>query len=149
LLYERSGLLGVSGISSDMRLLLTSADPHAAEAVNLFVYRIVGEIGMLAARMGGIDAIVFSAGIGENSPPIRSRICAGCTWLGARLDETANSVDLELIHTPASTIQLAIVPTDEERMIALHTKNWIGQDKGLLAEAALLCDRRDQPEQSG
>ena len=125
LLYQRSGLLGVSGISSDMRLLLTSTDPHASEAIDLFVYRIIGEIGMLVALMGGVDAIVFSAGIGENSPPIRSRICAGFTWLGASMDETANSADLELIHTPASTMQLAIVPTDEEKMIALHTQNWI------------------------
>ena len=127
LLYQRSGLLGVSGISSDMQLLLNSDDPHAAEAVNLFAYRIIGEMGMLAAIMGGVDAIVFSAGIGENAPQIRSRICAGYTWLGARIDETANSVDLELIHTPASTIRLAIIPTDEEKMIALHTQYLIGK----------------------
>jgi acetate kinase len=115
-----------------MQLLLNSADPHAAEAVNLFAYRIIGEMGMLAAIMGGVDAIVLTAGIGENAPQIRSRICAGFTWMGASIDEAANSVDLELIHTPASTIRIAIIPTDEEKMIALHTQYLIGQSGQML-----------------
>ena len=127
LLYERSGLLGVSGISSDMQVLLDSADPHAAEAIGLFVFRIVGEIGRLAAVMGGVDAIVFSAGIGENSAPVRALICAGCAWLGASIDETANGVNLELIHAPDSKLQIAIVPTNEEKMIARHTQDWLAQ----------------------
>ena len=121
LLYHRSGLLGVSGISSDMRVLLDSDDSHAAEAIDLFVYRIVGEIGAMAAAMSGIDALVFTAGIGERAAAIRSRICAGCVWLGANIDETANAVDLELIHSPASRLRLIVLPTDEELMIARHT----------------------------
>ncbi len=121
MLYSHSGLLGVSGFSSDMAVLLTSKDVRAAEAIDLFVYRIVGAIGALAAAMGGVDALVFTAGIGEHAAPVRQRICSGCEWLGALLDETANDVDLELIHAPTSALQLAVIPTDEEYMIALHT----------------------------
>ncbi|HSI56998.1 MAG TPA: acetate/propionate family kinase [Ideonella sp.] len=121
LLYLRSGLLGVSGLSGDMQVLLDSDDPHAAEAVALFVYRVVCEIGALAAALGGLDALVFTAGIGANSSVIRARVCAGCAWLGAELDEDANAVDLELIHAPTSALRLAVIPTDEEQMIARHT----------------------------
>src|SRR5207237_96414 len=89
LLYNRSGLLGVSGLSSDMRALLASPDPRAREAVDLFVYRAGRELGSLAAALDGLDALVFTAGIGEHATEIRARICAGAVWLGVRLDEVA------------------------------------------------------------
>ena len=89
-MYKESGLLGVSGISSDMRTLLTSDDPRAAEAVDLYVYRIGRELGSLAAALGGLDALVFTAGIGENSAEIRARVCRSAAWLGVELDESAN-----------------------------------------------------------
>jgi acetate kinase len=121
LLYRASGLLGVSGISSDMQALLDSAAPAAAEAVDLFVYRAVGAIGTMAAALGGVDAIVFSAGMGEHAPEIRARIAAGCAWLGARLDAAANAAGGPLIHAADSRLALAVVPTDEEGTIARHT----------------------------
>lgn len=127
LLYRRSGLLGVSGISSDMQTLLSSADPRAAEAIDLFVHTIVCEIGSLTAAMGGVDALVFSAGIGEHAAPIRSRVCAGCAWLGVVLDEEANSGGRELIDAASSAVRVAVVPTDEEHMIAIHTLRDIGR----------------------
>ncbi len=121
LLYQRSGLLGVSGISGDMQVLLDSTESQAAEAIDLFIYRIVGEIGALTAAMDGIDALVFTAGIGEHAAQIRTRICQSCGWLDARMDESANNNGLELIHAPSSRLQLAVIPTDEEYMIAVHT----------------------------
>jgi len=121
LLYSRSGLLGMSGLSGDMQVLLASDAPRALAAVDLFVHRIVCEIGALAAAMGGLDALVFTAGIGEHAAPIRARVSAGCAWLGARIDHTANARSAERIDAPSSRLQLAVVPTDEERMIALHT----------------------------
>ncbi|HWR88506.1 MAG TPA: acetate/propionate family kinase [Acidiferrobacterales bacterium] len=121
MLYSRSGLLGLSGISGDMQILLASTDPRAAEAIDLFVYRIACEIGSLAAAMGGLDALVFTAGIGEHAAPIRHRVCLACKWLGATLNETANSNGEELIHAAASALRLAVVPTHEELMIAAHT----------------------------
>lgn len=121
LLYSRSGLLGVSGISNDMQVLLASADRRATEAVDLFVHRIVCEIGSLAAAMGGVDALVFTAGIGEHAAPIRSRVVRACEWLGAMIDEEANNSRRELIHAPSSRMQVVVLPTDEERMIATHT----------------------------
>lgn len=120
MLYSQSGLLGVSGISADMETLLSSKDPHAAEAIDLFVYRLAGQIGELAAALGGIEALIFTAGIGENSPNIRRRVCAACAWLGAALDDSANEVDLELIHAPTSALRIAVVASDEEAMIAQH-----------------------------
>lgn len=121
LLYNRSGLLGVSGISSDMQTLLNSEEPHAAEAVELFVYRIVREIGSLAAAMGGLDALVFTGGMGENSVEIRRRVSLGCVWLGADVDQDANRGSSPLFSQPSSRLQLALVPTDEEIIIAGHT----------------------------
>ena len=121
LLYRQSGLLGVSGISSDMQVLLASTEPHAAQAIALFVYRIVTEIGALAAAMGGLDALVFTAGIGEHSAAIRALVCAGCAWLGAELDVAANASGQTRIHTSTSRLPLAVISTNEERMIALHT----------------------------
>lgn len=120
LLYNDAGLLGVSGISSDMQVLLNSAEPSAIQAIDLFVYRITCEIGALAAAMGGIDALVFTAGIGEHAAIIRERICHACAWLGAQLDATANAQAQEQLSTPSSALFLAMIPTDEEKMIALH-----------------------------
>jgi acetate kinase len=122
LIYTESGLLGVSGISSDMRTLLASEDPRAKTAIDLFVYRIGREIGSLAAAMGGLNAIVFTAGIGENAPAIRRRVCRDAAWLGVQFDEAANAANRTCISTPASPVSVWIVPTDEEIMIARYTQ---------------------------
>jgi len=122
LLYHRAGLLGVSGISQDMRVLLASADPAAAEAVALFVYRIVHEMGALAAGLGGIDGLVFSAGIGEHAAPVRASVGARLGWLGMRLDPAANARGAGRISASDSTVAVWVIPTDEEAMIALHTR---------------------------
>ena len=121
LLYHRSGLLGISGISSDMRTLLANDNPHAREAVDLFVFRTAREIGALTASLGGLDGLVFTAGIGEHASEIRSRVCARCTWLGVVLDENANRAGRMRITGEASRVQVYVIPTDEERMIAAHT----------------------------
>jgi acetate kinase len=122
LLYHQSGLLGVSGgISSDMRELLASGHIEAAEAIDLFVYRCVREIGAMAACMGGCDGIVFTGGIGEHAPLIRDRISLGCRWLGVELDDRANARGDGRISSPASRTAAWVIPTDEEQMIALHT----------------------------
>ena len=121
LLYENAGLLGLSGISNDVRDLLASRDPRAQLALDYFVYRAGREIGALGAAMGGIDALVLTGGIGENSPAMRARICAGVAWLGLTLDETANDGGGPRISTPDSRLSAWVVPTDEERMIAEHT----------------------------
>ena len=121
MLYEESGLLGVSGISSDMRELLTSTDPRAAEAVDLFVYRIGRELGSLAAALGGLDALVFTAGIGEHAAAIRARVCRDAAWLGVTLDEAANEADGPRISREGGVVSAWVVPTDEELMIARHT----------------------------
>jgi acetate kinase len=122
LLYQQSGLLGVSGISSDMRTLLDSADPQAKFAVDLFVYRIGRELGSLAAAMGGLDALVFTAGIGEHSAPIRERICQAAAWLGVKLDPAANTTGAPCISAAESRIPVWVIPTNEELMIAQHTR---------------------------
>jgi acetate kinase len=121
LLYRDSGLKGLSGISNDMRDLEKSAAPAAALAIDYFVYRVGLMTGMLAAALGGIDAFVFTAGIGENSPSIRARIAETLTWLGAAVDPAANSQKKPMISGPASKIALYVIPTDEELMIARHT----------------------------
>ena len=121
LLYHRCGLLGVSGISHDMRELLASADPRAAEAVDLFVYRAVTQIGGLAAAMGGLDALVFTAGIGEHAAPVRARICTGLGWLGLELDAAANSRNGPGISREGCAVSAWVIPTNEELMIARHT----------------------------
>jgi acetate kinase len=120
-LYHRSGLLGISGISSDMRTLLASNDSHAREAVELFVFRAAREIGALTASLGGLDGLVFTAGIGEHAPEIRSRVCARCAWLGVVLDEHANRAGQRRITGEASGVRVYVIPTDEEKMIATHT----------------------------
>lgn len=121
LLYRQSGLLGVSGISSDMRVLRASPDPRAREAIDLFVYRAVREIGSLAAALGGLDALVFTAGIGENDAATRREIAAACAWLGVRIDEAANAAGGPRLSPPGAAVSAWAVETDEERMIALHT----------------------------
>jgi acetate kinase len=121
LIYQQSGLLGVSGVSSDMRALLESREPRAKLAVDLFVYRIGREIGSLAAALGGLDALVFTAGIGERSAAIRERVCREAAWLGVQLDEAANAKGGPRIGTPASRVGAWVVPTNEELMIARHT----------------------------
>jgi len=126
LLSHESGLLGVSGISDDMRDLLASDDPHAAEAVELFVYRAVRWIGSLTAALGGLDALVFTGGIGEHAPEIRARIVEGAAWLGARLDGDANRAGETRIDRPDSAVGLFVIPTDEERVIARATRALTG-----------------------
>ena len=121
LIYRRSGLLGVSGISSDMRTLRASHEPAAREAINLFVYRITREIGSLVASLGGIDALVFSGGIGENDPMTRAEVVEGCRWLGAALDAGKNARGDGLISSAASHVATWVIPTDEELLIARHT----------------------------
>jgi acetate kinase len=122
LLYKESGLLGVSTLSSDMRELLASSDPRAREAVELFCYRIVRELGSLAAALGGLDAVVFTAGIGEHAAPVRAAVCRDSAWLGIELDAAANAAGGPRISTPASRVAVWVVPTDEELMIARHTR---------------------------
>jgi acetate kinase len=122
LLYKQSGLLGVSGISSDMRALEASPDPRARLAIDLFVYRIGREIGSLAAALGGLDAIVFTAGIGEHSASLRRSVCRAAAWIGVTLDDEANQSGVSRISTPGSRVSAWTVPTDEELMIARHTK---------------------------
>ncbi|MBS0638325.1 MAG: acetate/propionate family kinase [Acetobacteraceae bacterium] len=123
LIYRKSGLLGVSGgISSDMRTLRSSAAPEAKEAIALFVHRIVREAGSLAAAMGGIDGIVFTAGIGENDAATRLEVMRGCAWLGVVPDEGANEAGRHRISAAGSPVSVWVIPTDEERMIARHTR---------------------------
>jgi acetate kinase len=122
LIYQESGLLGVSGISSDMRTLLASSDPRAAEALDLFVYRIGRELGSLAAALGGLDALVFTGGIGENAAKIRARVCRDAAWLGLEFDEAANDAGGPRISRVASRVSAWVVPTNEELMIAQHTR---------------------------
>ena len=121
LLYKRSGLLGISGISSDMRDLLGRAEPEARLAVDYFVYRAAKEIGALAAVLRGVDALVFTAGIGENSPEIRQRICEASAWLGVALDTQLNAGKGPRISTPQSKVSVWVIPTNEELMIHRHT----------------------------
>lgn len=126
LIYHESGLLGVSNISSDMRVLLSSAAPHAAEAIDLFVYRIGREIGSLVAALGGLDALVFTGGIGENSAAIREKVCRTASWLGVSLDETANNARGPRISGAGSAVSVWVIPTNEEMMIAQHTRRVLG-----------------------
>jgi acetate kinase len=126
LIYRQSGLLGVSGISSDMQRLRAASDPAASEAVALFVYRVVREIGSLAAALGGVDGLVFTAGIGANDAVTRAEIAAGCAWLGVELDAGRNMLGKGLVSTDRSRVSTWVVPTDEERMIARHTATLLG-----------------------
>jgi acetate kinase len=126
ILYKKSGLLGISGISNDMRELLGSSEPGAQLAVDYFVYRAAKEIGALTAVLGGIDGLVFTAGIGENSPEVRRRICEASAWLGVELDSEANANRGPRISTPRSKVSTWVIPTNEELMIARHTGRLLG-----------------------
>jgi acetate kinase len=126
LLYKKSGLLGMSGVSNDMRQLAKSSEPRAAQAIDYFVYRIVRETGALAAAMGGIDGLVFTAGIGENAAMIRERVCTELAWLGLELDAAANAKHGPQISTATSRVSAWVIPTDEELMIARHTLRVLG-----------------------
>jgi acetate kinase len=121
LLYRESGLLGVSGISSDMRTLRASREAGAAQAIALFVYRIVREIGSMTAALGGLDSLIFTGGIGENDAATRTEVSAGCAWLGLALDSARNRGGKGRVSTDESTVSAWVVPTDEEAMIARHT----------------------------
>jgi acetate kinase len=122
MLYHRSGLLGVSAISGDVRVLLASDSPHAREALELFTYRVATEAGALISALGGLDGLIFTAGIGENAPGIRLAICERLAWFGLRLDDAANAANADRISSPDSTIEIRVIPTDEEAMIAHHTR---------------------------
>jgi acetate kinase len=125
LIYTQSGLLGMSGISSDMRALLESADPRARTAIDVYVYRIRREMGSLAAALGGLDALVFTAGIGEHAAPIRAQACHGLGWLGLEVDPAANAAGGPRISTPGSRVSAWVIPTNEELMIARHTRQML------------------------
>ena len=125
LIYQQSGLLGVSGISSDMRGLLASDVPRAKLAVDLFVYRVGRELGSLAAALGGVDALVFTGGIGEHAVPIRERVIQNAGWIGLTLDPEANAAGGPRITTVASRVPAYVLPTNEELMIARHTRRLV------------------------
>jgi acetate kinase len=120
-LHNRSGLLGMSGLSGDMRTLLASDDLHAAAAVDYFIYRVIREIGSLAGALGGLDALVFTAGMGVNSPTIRARICSGLGWMGITLDATSNERNDRCISAPGRAPSVWVIPDSEEEVIAAHT----------------------------
>ncbi|RWO66890.1 MAG: acetate/propionate family kinase [Mesorhizobium sp.] len=122
MLYEKSGLLGVSGISGDMRTLEASNDPRAQEAMALFAFRAAREAAALANTMGGLECLVFTAGIGERSASIRKAICEKLTWLGVVLEERANDIHAEIISRPESKVEVRVIATDEERVVARHSR---------------------------
>jgi acetate kinase len=126
ILYKKSGLLGLSGISGDVRVLLASNDPKARLAVDYFVYRAVKEVGAMAAVLGGVEGIVFTAGIGENSAEIRKRICEASAWLGLEIDSELNARSHLRISRPASKVSAWVIPTNEELIIAKHTSAVLG-----------------------
>ncbi|MFZ5790741.1 MAG: acetate/propionate family kinase [Pseudomonadota bacterium] len=126
LLYNKCGLLGLSGLSADMRTLLESPDPRAQAAIEQYCYAIVRHAGSLAAAMGGLDAFAFTGGIGENAAPVRARVCRDLAWLGLDLDEAANAKGGPLISRPGSRMAAYVVPTDEELVIARHTRRLLG-----------------------
>jgi acetate kinase len=126
ILYKKSGLLGISGISNDMRDLLGRSEALARMAVDYFIYRAAKEIGAMAAVLGGIDGLVFTAGIGENSAEIRHRLCEASAWLGVEIDEEANNRKGPRISKPGSRVSAWVIPTNEELMIARHTGSLLG-----------------------
>ncbi len=127
LLYKQSGLLALSGFSNDMRDLLTSADPNAKLAVDYFCYRIARELGSLAAALGGLDALVFTGGIGEHAAPVREQVCARSAWLGIEIDPAANASDSRRLDRPGSRTAVWVLPTNEELIIARHTRRLVLQ----------------------
>jgi acetate kinase len=122
LLYRKSGLLGVSGTSADMRTLLASSDRRAGQAVDQFCARIAEQIAAMASSIGGIDVLIFTGGIGENSHEVRQKICALLEWMGLQFDDSVNVQNREVISAPDSRVEVLIIPTDEEIMIAQHTR---------------------------
>ncbi len=122
LLYRRSGMLGLSGVSSDFRELLASGEPRARFAIDFFCYNIARHIGSLAAALGGLDGLVFTAGVGENAAAIRNKICEACAWLGLELDAAANNQHQTRISTPNSRVAAFVIRTDENLMIARHAR---------------------------
>ena len=122
LLYRQSGLLGVSGISGDMRALIASEDPLAREAIDLFTYRVATEVGGFVSALGGLDGLVFTAGIGERASTIRAEICKRLAWLGLRLDPAANNANADRISSLDSKVEVHVIATDEEATIAHHTQ---------------------------
>jgi acetate kinase len=130
MLYRHSGLLGVSGLSDDIRVLLASTAPQAREAIELFTYRIAAETGSLASALGGLDGLVFTAGIGEHSPEIRSAVCARLSWLGVRIGEEANRAGAPCISRTDSPIGVHIIGTDEEAIIARDTRRTLQGQTG-------------------
>jgi acetate kinase len=126
LLYKESGLLGLSGVSNDMRVLLDSDEPRARLAVDYFVHHVAKQIGALAAVLGGVDGLVFTAGIGEHAPAIRARILRACAWLGVAADRAANARGGPRISTANSAVSAWVIPTNEELMIARHTCAQLG-----------------------
>jgi acetate kinase len=126
LLYKKSGLLGISGVSNDMRDLLSSEVPEARLAVDYFVYRAAKDIGALAAVLRGVDGLVFTAGIGERSVEIRRRISEASAWLGLELDDEANASGQTRISKAGSRVSAWVIPTNEELMIARHTATVLG-----------------------
>ena len=129
LLYRHSGLLGVSGISGDMRVLIASDNPHAREALDLFTYRVAFEIAGLTGALGGLEGLVFTAGIGERAPESGAEICDRLGWLGVRIDATANAANATRIGAPGSSIDVQVIATDEEAMIARHTMGVVASTK--------------------
>lgn len=130
MLYHRSGLLGMSGISSDSRDLLADPAPQAREAIEVFNFRIAGEVARLATTLEGLDTLVFTAGIGENQPPIRADICARLKWLGVALENEANEANASIISAPDSQVKVMVAPTDEEQVIAEEAFSVIGDAPG-------------------
>jgi len=126
LLYRKSGVLGLSGMSSDFRELLASDQPGARFAIEVFVHQVARNIGSLAAALGGLDGIVFTAGVGENAVPIRAAICAACAWLGVELDAAANEAGGPRISAPGSRVVAYVIPTEENLMIARQTRALLG-----------------------
>lgn len=134
LLHHRSGLLGLSGISGDMRALLASDDAGAADSVDYFCYRISRELGSLAAALGGLEALVFTGGIGEHAAPVRARVCQAAAWLGVEIDTQANRMNAMHISSADSRVAVCVIPTDEEQVIVRHTKQLLGSEAGAAAE---------------
>jgi acetate kinase len=135
LIWQQSGLLGVSGVSGDVRALLASDDSRAAEAIDMFVYWVGRELGSLAAALGGLDALVFTAGIGEHATAIRARVCRDAAWLGLELDEAANANGGPRISTANSRVAAWVIPTNEELMIARHTRHLLLEPAGRARDA--------------
>jgi acetate kinase len=128
LLYRHSGMFALSGISSDFRDLLQSDDPRAAFALDVFSYRVAGEIASLGSALGGLDGLVFTAGVGENAPRIRHEVCRGCRWLGVEIDGAANENGAPRISATSSKVAVYVIPTDENLMISRHVRHVLSAD---------------------